>query len=124
MAMRGWSGGGAGGPSAGVAAPPTAAHRRVLARRLQGFGRALDASALRELSGADPVDWLQAQPLAGRVQGARTAVAMPRRAGDGAQVLTFEWNGRRWLLDGSHHAIAVHDAAAAEAVVQEAVLAR
>ncbi len=98
----------------------TPAHRQQLARRLQTVDLRLDAGTLRDL-GNRVGNWLDLPLLAGRVHGACTAVAVARPAGDGAQVLTFVWDGQRLRFDGSRHAAAVRSTSAAVAAVTEAV---
>lgn len=112
------------GDEAAFASVTTAAHRRTLARRLSAFDGALDAAALRAMASRRQADFLFATPLAGEVRGARSAVVVPREDGEGSQVLVFEWNGQRWCLDDSHHAVAVRDEETARAVVAEAVARR
>lgn len=112
------------GDAQAFAAATTASHRQSLDQRLQAVDLGLDAGALKELAASPQVDWLAQAPLAGFVQGPRTAIACPRPAGDGAQVLTFEWDGRRWLFDGSFQALGVRDAESATAAVTDAVLQR
>ena len=109
------------GDEVAFAAVTTAAHRRTLARRLSALDGSLDAAALRAMADRRQADFLFATPLAGAVRGVRSAVAMPRDDGQGSQVLVFEWNGQRWCLDDSHHAVAVRDEATARAVVADAI---
>ena len=111
------------GDLSGFTAAVTAAHRADLGRSLEPLGLALDAAALRQL-GARQAAWLDADALAGDVVGARAAIAMARPDGDGAQVLTFEWNGERMLLDGSVRILGVRDAATARTAVAAAVARR
>jgi hypothetical protein len=110
------------GDAAAFAAATTPAHRAALAQRLRGVGGALDGAALRALAQAPTLDHFAAPPLAGALQGRRSAVALPLERG--AQVMTFEWDGERWRLDGCHQAPSVRDAAAAEAAVADAVARR
>jgi hypothetical protein len=103
----------------------TAAHRQRLAGRLQSIDLAFDAAALRGLaSGPGCAELQDRDPWAAAVRGDRAVLVVPRRRGDGAQVLTFRWDGHRLRLDGSLHAVAVADADAAAAALEQAFAAR
>jgi hypothetical protein len=106
------------GDAAAYTAATTDAHRAELAARLAVVDRELDAATLRELGDHGVVDWLVREPLAGTLQRARTAVAVPRPDGVGAQVLAFEWDGRRWRFDGSQHSPQARSADAAQVAVE------
>ncbi|MBL8752816.1 MAG: hypothetical protein JNK15_05900 [Planctomycetes bacterium] len=106
------------GDAEAFASATTAAHRAELQARLAVVDRALDADTLRELADNGVVDWLVGEPVAGVHRGARTAVAVARRSGDGVQVLAFEWDGRRWRFDGSEQAQQARSPAAAKAAVE------
>jgi hypothetical protein len=105
------------GDGAAFAAVTTSAHRDELVGRLAALDRQLDAATLHELAGQSVGDWLQQPTWAGVVRGSRTVVAVGRPGGDGAQLLAFEWDGRRWRFDGSHHQRSVRDVRGAQAAV-------
>lgn len=106
-------------------AATTSAMRQQLAGRLRAGERTLDAGTLRELAPTRPWStWLEQPILAGQVHGVRAAVAVQRPQGDGAQVLEFVWDGHHLRCDGTRHATAVRDAAAAQQIVEDAVFRR
>lgn len=111
------------GDSAAFAAATTDAHRAELDSRLAAVDRKLDAATLHEMADQSLGDWMQQPTWAGVVRGGRTVVAVGRPEGDGAQLLAFEWDGRRWRFDGSQHQRSVRNASAAMAAV-EAVATR
>lgn len=113
------------GDGAAFAAATTAAHRARLQRRLSVVDRDLDGVTLRALGEVQvKADWLGQPLLSGLVRGRRAAVAVQRPDGDGAQVLSFVWDGSRLLLDDSRHATAVRTRRAADVAVAEAVAPR
>jgi len=104
----------------------TPALRERLAQRLAAVDRPLDGTALRELGRGRqrPYAELLVQPLlAGEVRGEHVVVAVRRPERDGAQVLTFVWDGRTLRLDDSRHEPAVQTTARARTAV-EAVASR
>lgn len=102
----------------------TREHQQRLGRQLATFDRRLDAGSLQELIANETYgDLLLAEPLAGEVRGERAVVAVPRLRGEGAQVISFVWDGRRLQLDESTHSRAVVDARSARAAV-DAVMRR
>ncbi|MCB9879886.1 MAG: hypothetical protein H6835_20025 [Planctomycetes bacterium] len=102
----------------------TATHQRWLQRQLAVVDRQLDGRSIGELIADDAYgDLLLAEPLAGEVKDGRAVVAVPRPRGEGAQVMTFVWDGRRLQLDESTHSRAVTDARSARAAV-DAVMRR
>jgi|JRYL01.1.fsa_nt_gb hypothetical protein len=110
------------GDLAAFAARTTAAHRARLDQRLALLDRRLDAETLAAQAVAGHYRTvLDRAPWAGAAAAGRVVVAVPRPAGDGAQVLVFEWDGERLRLDASWHQPTVRDAPAASAAV-EAVL--
>lgn len=102
-------------------------HRERLARELAAIDRPLDAAALKELSTDRERAYseLLVQPLlAGEVRGKRAVVAVQRPGRDGAQLLTFWWDGWRLRLHDSRHAAAVRTPAHARAAVADAIASR
>lgn len=115
------------GDVGGFAAVVTEGHWRRLAERLAAVDRPLDDRALRELSVRPDLDyseWLVRPLLAGEVRGALAAVAVQRPDGQGAQVLTFQWDGHVLRLDEARHRPAVRTPALARAEVADAVARR
>lgn len=115
------------GDVAAFDASVTSAHRERLARELAAVDRRLDGSALRDLSGDRERAYseLLVQPLlAGEVRGKRAVVAVQRPGKDGAQLLSFWWDGRTMRLDDSRHAAAVRTPAHARAAVADAIGSR
>lgn len=105
----------------------TKAHRERLARELAAVDRPLDGSALKDLSTDRERAYgeLLVQPLlAGEVRGKHAVVAVQRPGKDGAQLLTFWWDGWRLRLDDSRHAAAVRTPAHARAAVADAIASR
>lgn len=115
----------AGGDTDAFAAATTAAFRRELRQRLDAADAPLDASTLRAIAGGAPqAPWLQQPLLAARGAGQRAAIAVERPGGDGAQLLEFVWDGRRFRVDRTRHAVGVRDRGAAERAVAAAVAAQ
>lgn len=105
----------------------TLEHRERLTRQLATLDRPLDAESLRGLSldRERAYSEMLVQPLlAGEVRGKRAVVAVQRPLKDGAQVLSFLWDGHVLRLDDSHHATAVRTPAHARAAVAEAIGSR
>ncbi|MCA8977343.1 MAG: hypothetical protein KDC98_21655 [Planctomycetes bacterium] len=105
----------------------TEAHRTRLARQLQAVAQPFDAEVLRRFASQRRYslrELLRRPVLASEVRGQRAVLAMSRPAGDGAQILEFEWDGRKLRLDGSRHAAAVGSRERARAVVVDAVATR
>ncbi len=109
------------GDVAAFAATTTRDHRERVARQLAAVDAALDTRSLRAMGVESArVDWF-AQPMwAGLVLGRRAVLALARPEGDGAQLLSFVWDGRRVLFDGARHAPNVRSSVAAQAAVQAA----
>ena len=102
----------------------TSTHRQRLARQLAIVDRRVDPRTLVELVADEAyADMLLAAPLAGEVRDGRAVVVVPRSRGDGAQLLSFVWDGRRMQLDESTHSRGVRDQRTAQAAV-EAVMQR
>lgn len=103
----------------------TAAHRDRMARRLAAVDGVLDGRTLRAI-GAEVLrqDWLAQPLLAGRVLGRHTVVAVARPDGEGAQVLSFLWDGRRMRFDGGVHVPQATTAVLAEVAVAAALAER
>jgi hypothetical protein len=112
------------GDGAAFAAATTAAYRRQLEHKLRAVDGRLDASTLRAMARHTHAAWLALPLLAAHVDGARAAIAVTRPGGDGAQVLRFVWDGRRFRLDDSRQAAPVHDAVDARRAVAAAAAAR
>jgi hypothetical protein len=115
------------GDVAAFSAVVTDAWRERLGRELGVVDRPLDSALLRDLGarrGLDYREWLARPLLAGEVRGPRAAVAVQRPAGDGAQVLSFVWDGHVLRLDDSRHSPQVRSPAMARAAVADAVLRR
>jgi hypothetical protein len=114
----------AGDPDA-FAEATTESLRRRLRRGIAACGQQLDADCLRAMGAASPLArWFERPALAGEVRGGQAAIAWLRQTGDGAQVLSFQWDGKRLRFDGSHHEVGVRDRDAARAAVAEAVASR
>ncbi|MBL8750878.1 MAG: hypothetical protein JNK78_17085 [Planctomycetes bacterium] len=109
------------GDAAAFAAATTRDHRERVTRQLAAVDATLDARSLRAIGAEGArVDWF-AQPMwAGLVRGRRAVVALARPEGDGAQLMSFVWDGHRVLFDGARHAPNVRSSTAAQAAVQAA----
>lgn len=113
------------GDVAAFTAATTDAHRRDVAKALQAFDRNLEARTLREIGARSAqAPWLDAEPFAASVRGRRVAVAVRRPDGAGAQLLTFDWDGRQFRFDGSVQARDATDATRASRVVDAALAPR
>lgn len=113
------------GDRAAFAAATTDQHRARLSRQLSVVDRDLDAATLQALGGAQKqADWLGQPLLSGLVRGRRSAIAVQRPGNDGAQVLSFVWDGKHLLLDESVHVASVRSRSAADVAVADAVAAR
>ena len=109
------------GDGRAFASATTAAYRKQLNRRLQVVDGTLDSSTLRAMASDTPcAQWLAQPVLAGHVAGNKAAIAVRRPNGDGAQILTFVWDGQRFLFDGTRHRVGVVRVADAERWVVEA----
>lgn len=106
------------GDVAAFVAATTRDHRARIARQLAAVDAALDTRSLRAIGVESArVDWF-AQPMwAGLVRGRRAVFAVARPEGDGAQLMSFVWDGRRVLFDGARHAPNVRSSVAAQAAV-------
>lgn len=104
------------------AAATTGEHRERVARRLAAVDGVLDGATLQTFGAeAGRIDWCAQPLLAGEVRGVRTAIAVARPDGDGAQLLSFVWDGRRMRFDGARHAPSARSPAAARAAVEAVV---
>ncbi len=113
------------GDVAAFAAATTSAHRAGVGQSLQALDRRIEPRTLREIGARHcQAGWLDAEALAGEVRGRRAAIAVRRPQGDGAQILTFEWDGRRFLFDGSVQHSSVQDGASAAAAIEAALRSR
>lgn len=105
----------------------TPAHRQRLQQQLAAFDRTLDGATLRDFSldrDRDYSEMLNQPVLAGEVFGKRAAIVVQRPGGDGAQLLSFLWDGKVLRLDDSRHVTAVRSKANARAAVADAVGSR
>lgn len=105
----------------------TPALRERLQKELAAVDRPLDSAALRDLSTERDRAYGEqlVQPfLAGMVRGQRAVVAVQRPRQDGAQVLSFLWDGHTLRLDESVHVASVRTPAHARAFVADAVASR
>ncbi len=85
-------------------AATTSAHRQKLARGLAAVDAVLDPRTLHGIGEAVGLcDWYALPMLAGEVRGNRAIVVIARPRGDGAQMLSYVWDGRRLRFDGGRH---------------------
>jgi len=98
----------------------TAGYREDLEARLQVVDGVLDSATLQGMSRASSCEqWLRQPVLAVLVDGEYAAVAVRREQGDGAQVLSFRWDGEQFRLSGMRHAPRVASESAAQRYLRE-----
>lgn len=99
-------------------AATTSAHRASLARGLAAVDAVLDTRTLRAIGeSVGRCDWFALPLLAGEVRGTRAVVVIARPHGDGAQMLSYVWDGRHLRFDGGRHLPAVRTTDAARTAV-------
>jgi len=103
----------------------TASYRRGLEVRLQAVDAELDAAMLRQVAREGGyAEWLRRPVLASHAMTNYVAIAVDRGFDaegehDGAQVLVFEWDGNRFVLDEVRHATRAQTKAAARRFLVE-----